>query len=1023
MAQLEHIEAFQRILTEDLSVRAKGVLGNLGVKDVAALLRLTRDDLLQAWGCGEKTIAEVEALRLKLLPREDKEATRLSGNDMDFDSAPKEVFNAVQDSLSVRGLHVLENLGVDSLKSFMMLNREQLMECRNCGRKTADEIMRILADLSAFTSGLIHGTSDFRPELLLNAPCLTSKTTTQTKIRPQKDGQPTPFSADNLGLEDVSRQTFNAVQDSLSVRATHTLEELGIDNLKAFMMLNRKQLFKRRGCGRKTANEILQVQDGIARELAHKTSEFRPEPLLAAPCLTGITNGQTNKADVENPAPWLAKWVRGLARSERETQAFMLRKGMLGLAPMTLDHVGEKVGRVSRERVRQLEKAVEKKAATSHQQHRLRPLIDAVADVVKQRGGMVGLDELTKAVLCRGKDGDQLTYATELISFFSTLQVWKDAGLLLQDGVVRNEDSRPLIHRLADVVEEVALAAADERHSGDLWSIDREHLKDALRKSTAMVPVTTPLGNISDTLLDAVIKQCRGRVKAHKDRVYSVDLWRLRCGTVVQMLDTVLHQIGKPAHFSEITEHASKWRHSISERNVHATLDRSKNALLWDRGTFVHKDKVVIPLSLIHDVENWLLKVLQEDVPFVSVNGAFLHFPTRCKQAACPSEVALYTCLRQSAHPELAYPRLPCVYLKKGFTERIPIPVAFEDFLRDAGGPVSQQEVREFGIEKIFLKDYQFNQSSQRVSNVIRTADWGYIHIDKIELDKESILPLITYTQEVLTKEEHCSVDKIYLDKRVTCRSSGIDGPVMLYSVLQCFAEELFSLDGYPRVARSHASQKRSRHSIRRRVLDFVRDSGKPCPYEVLEKRFVEQLGYKEQQVYFVNLDAEVCLYHTGCVIHLQSLAWDEVKQHALERAALHTYEDAVRAGLCFGRVSRLVESPALPPLPSDLHWSRTMIADMLAKGGRYLVLGNSREAFLPRENNQNIHSFEALVGKLLNRDWGGAANLAEFEGALLKTGIIKKRLTPAMLGTGQTVVINNGEIILKELLVDAQRP
>ena len=327
------------------------------------------------------------------------------------------------------------------------------------------------------------------------------------------------------------------------------------------------------------------------------------------------------------------------------------------------------------------------------------------------------------------------------------------------------------------------------------------------------------------------------------------------------------------------------------------------------------------------------------------------------------------------------------------------------------------------GIDKIFLKDYQFSQVSQRIPNVIRTADWGYLHLDHAELDQESILSLIEYTQEILAKEEHCSVAKIYRDKEVTCRLGGIDGPVMLYSVLQCFADELLSFSGYLCVVRPEDSQEISHRSIKDRVLSFLKDSGKPCPYEVLEKRFVEELGYKEQQVYSVVREPDVCLYHSGCLIHHQSLEWDEAKQHALEDVALKIYKGALRAGIYFGRASHLVEADDLPILPPGLYWSRTMIADLLTKGGRYLVLGNSREAFLPRENDHNINNFETLIGKLLNRDWGGAANLAAFESALLEADIIKKRLTPSMLGSGQIVVIKNGEIILKELLLDAQRP
>lgn len=899
-----------------LSIRARHVLDNLGIRDSSELLRLTRTDLMQARSCGKKTIGEIEELQFKLRPQNDHEPIPVLRAAVNFDKAPKAVFEAIQRNLGVRGAKTLESLGVGSLTSFMMLERKLLLNCRNCGRKTADKILQMQAGIADFALGLAQEFVDFCPEQLLDAPCLANITT------------------------------------------SHMNTSQAIDVF----------------------------------------------------------------ADVENPATWLEGWIRDLARTPKEAKAFMLRKGMLGLAPMTLEQVGEKVGGVTRERARQMDKAVERNATAPSQQRRLRPLIAAAAPMVEQQG-MLGLDELTRALLCRGKEGHRLKFATELISFFSTLQVWKDAGLLLQkDGVVISGASRHQVRQLAAVFDEIALTAADEQHARDLWSIDRERLKVALHKGVARTSGNPTFAKVSDALLDTVLKQRRKQVKAHKDRVYSLDLWRLQFGRVIDVLDTVLHSIAKPAHFSEITEQVGKWRPGISEHNVYATLERSKNALLWDHGTFIHKDNVVIPFSLIHDVEHWLLEMLTEDVPFVSINGAFLHFQARCERVAFPSEVALYTCLRLSAHPELLLPRFPCVYLKEQFTECIPMPVVLEDFLRDAGGPVSYQEVREFLSERIFLKDFKINQISQRVSNVIRTADWGYLHLDNAKFEIESIVPLIKYTQDVLTKEQHCSVDKIYLDKQVTCRSLGIDDPVMLYSLLQCLAEESISLNGYPRIAR-RLGQDEGKYSIRQRVLEFVRDTGKPCPHEILEERFVNGLGYREQQVYSVVRDAEVCMYHPGCVIHYQSLAWNGSRQQALESAALRIYEDATKAGTYFGRVSHLVESPDLPSLPSTLHWSRTMVADLLAKGGRYVVFGDSREAFVPRENENDIHSFESLVGKLLNRDWGGGANLADFEKKLVKEGIIRKRLSRAMLGNGDIVVVNDREIILKELLVDAQRP
>ena len=70
--------------------------------------------------------------------------------------------------------------------------------------------------------------------------------------------------------------------------------------------------------------------------------------------------------------------------------------------------------------------------------------------------------------------------------------------------------------------------------------------------------------------------------------------------------------------------------------------------------------------------------------------------------------------------------------------------------------------------------------------------------------------------------------------------------------------------------------------------------------------------------------------------------------------------------------------------------------------------------------NEHGIHSFETLIGKILIHEWGGSANFSAFETSLAREGVIKRNLTPAMLGDGQKVIIKNREILLKEFLVDA---
>jgi DNA-directed RNA polymerase alpha subunit len=99
-------------LTEKLSVRAKRVLADLNIKDLDALLNLTRDNLIQAWSCGKKTIAEIEDLQSKFTPQCEHDVPQESRIELDLDNAPKEIFDAILGVLSVRGVHILHDIDV-----------------------------------------------------------------------------------------------------------------------------------------------------------------------------------------------------------------------------------------------------------------------------------------------------------------------------------------------------------------------------------------------------------------------------------------------------------------------------------------------------------------------------------------------------------------------------------------------------------------------------------------------------------------------------------------------------------------------------------------------------------------------------------------------------------------------------------------------------------------------------------------------------------------------------------------------
>ena len=981
---------------EDLSKRAKRVLSELGVCDIDSLLRITREDLSKAWSCGKNTIKEIEFLQLKLNPRRD------SGLQLPLRLIDERSHPSIR-NLSFRAKSILKKIGVAKDSDLFRIRIKDLSEIEGCGIKTISEIEKLKSEL---LSGNVEK----------NLPVSAIIST--------------------VNFSNSKEEVFQAVKGALSIRSKKILEKLNVSKIEHFIHLSRKQLLDCRNCGIKTVNEIMKIKDGIlyfADALSKKNPNFELSELLSAPCLSGIdismslsnsTDMEKLLVDLNNPSRWLKKWIRDLSSSKKIAKAFMLRKGMSGAAPMTLEETGRFVGGLTRERVRQMEISVELKASIPQQQHRIAPLIEMAAEIVGRKGGLLSLDELTKKLFCKGEEGEQLEYATELVVFFSKFEAWKKMGLVLQkDGTVRNKDFFRFMKTLSCKIEEMAAKGADERYSADLWSMERKRLKEELSERQCFENNGSASVQLSDEIIDSALKKHKDRVRGQKDRIYSISLWKIRFGKNTDLVETILKISKEPLHFSEVAKEAKKYGRTLSERNVHSALDRCENALLWERGTFLHKDNIVIPFSLLHDVENWLSEKLEQDVPFVSANLAFNRFENRCKKVGLSSEVALYSCLRQSAHPNLAYPKLPFVYLKKGFTERLPVVVAFEIFLRDAGGRVTREEAADFALSKLGLKDFQYNQVKYLVSNVLRTIDCGFLHIDNAEFEEESLWILIDYVKEVLAEEGHCSIEKIYNDKRITCMSSGIDDPAILYSLLQIYEDDFISLDGYPLISVAQTNESASRKTVKKHVVEFIRNHGKPCSFKILDDTFVEKFGYNPHTVYAAVQDTELCMYQSGCFIHLSSLDWNDSKQKALERSARALYEDSIRAGNFFARISYMVESSGLPELPDGYDWSDTMIADLLVKGKRFLVLGNAKEAFLPRENEFGIRNFESLIGKLLERDWGGAANHKAFEDYVSKAGIVQRRLTPAMLGSARIVAIENGEIYLKELIEDAQKP
>jgi len=913
----------------------------------------------------------------------------------------KEIFKQyIENSdLSPRTANVLSD-NVGSIQELMELDENQLKGFDRCGKKIIREILE-------FQKKMIDEFGDVSQE---NA---------------QKE------LSDSI-KEDI--QFYDSVKQELSKRAQNVIINNEIDSLKKFMALTDVTLFQIQNCGRKTVAEIKGFQRKIYEIRKHHSQDILPSNLTDSEIENYSEFSDDNSffndnslINVDAPFTSIEKWVSELARKflkkhGQARRAFMLRMGMLGEPPMTLEQIGEKTGKLTRERIRQIINKMEKTGKHQIRRKKLQPLIEKALEIVNSRGGKIRKTTLVSLLLVRGQNGKMLKFATPFIDFLSTLQEWKDAGLELdENGIVFTDKSDEIIALLMSVITDIAKQNADEIIADDLWSTDYSVLKQKLiawysRKYTNKKLV------LSETIIENALTSCNLQIRERKNRIYSNALWNLYFQKIAKAAETVLSRSGKMMHFSEIHHELTKYRPSgdtFTKRSVHATLDRNENVFLWERGSFIHKTCVTIPRELISRTEKWILRKLKEDVPFIAIYGTFQFFERRCIASDIPNEVALYSILKESSHPLIDYPRLPYICLRNGKKERVPSCLAVEQFLQDAERAVSYDEIKSFVIDKLFLKNFQFNQIIYQIPNTIRTHSKKFLHTDFLNSDERKFEEIVEYTRNVISTEEHISVFKIFKDKRVNCKILGIDDAMGLFSLFKIKVDDEFDLQ-YPQIRRISEEDFHKKRGLRNEVISFIKEKKKVCSYHELQDIFVDKLGYSENTLRYIVYQKSVCKYLKNCYVHKDTLEWNDEKQEQIEKIASDRYDECVKAERCYGLVKDMTEFDDLPDLPDlkdEIYWTPFLLADLLVSRDKFKILGNEKNAFVSIPNQFGIENFEGLVYEILRNDYDGEADLIFFADYLRELEIIRKNITESMLGKSEKVKIIGDRIILSELL------
>lgn len=714
-------------------------------------------------------------------------------------------------------------------------------------------------------------------------------------------------------------------------------------------------------------------------------------------------------------------FVRSIIKKDYHYSVLMGRLGFLDERKWTLEELGQQLN-LTRERIRQIEKIYATVLEKPKVLERLNLLWYAVDEVLTMGGGVCCVSEIANSLK------DHWQWATipsdealaSLISLSANYEVvWADPIRIIMPNhkCVCCSEIGPVLTRAVEVQAngtlpfEKAIVVMNEYCHG--------HACD-----TSLLIYRFSNGYLH--FLDDAIEE----ILADENTLYTQYAWAQKYGgRRLQLVEIILRNAGRAMHFTEVCAEINKDRPEhgkFSEHNIHAYLGRSPEILLWDRGTYIHRDHVSIPSDLIARIEDEIIRRLDCDIPYLSVSGIYKFFIDDLIANNIPSESALYSCLRASLNNKLSCPDYPNIVKSDADVQRLPITLILESFVLNQEGSVSYEDLRSYAVEKLCINEAVFVGSHlQNIPNILRINRGEYIHLNQIAFEVTRFAPIIDHLTTLLKTSNHVSAIKLYNDKKISCRLMGISTPILLYSIIQFFYSEQFELPRFPKICIAGHSETGSRATgVASEVIRYISEKGTPCSFAELYQHFVDELGYKQMSVYNVHFNSQVIRYSESVVVHLESLDWTEKKQDSLEMLANSHLINRKSAGKPFGLISHLYEHlhDQLPEIPIEISWTPTLIGELLARGGKYRIIGTTRNTFVSIPNAYSIETLDDLLYYILNTEYDGAANIDQFISDMREAGILVKSLTPLMLGAESRIVIDGNVVKLARLSGHAER-
>ncbi|GEM_PF-4047097 len=747
---------------------------------------------------------------------------------------------------------------------------------------------------------------------------------------------------------------------------------------------------------------------------------------LTDECLGLVLSSSPNPYDFSDLIAFIKALEEDKGIQWKHLYVYLLRKGFFCGTQLTLEETGHRVG-LSRERIRQIERKVTKQLLRQRETNERTIVEILITGILNENKGIARLSTVATHLgrVFRCKE----TPSKELTLFLS---------LVIPSSCLRELSLNPSfeIHDRAHVLSNGPNGLDSFLVTKDLPCISCEHdaseLIDSVKSSSDPVPINQVLTMIENNFC----KKCQirdeqksdlssmilmNRIFGHEETV--VDNGKLYCGlskkinfgTLLEAVEAILKNSKKAMHFkkvfAELTNRREDYKET-SERNIHATLSRSKNLLLWDRGTFIHKDHVVLPFKLLKQIEDYIIAKLSS-VKMTSVSGIFYEFRQKLEEASVPTETALYTCLRMTCGNDVVFPKYPRISLRNNSRRGISMIDYAESLLREFDGEMSQEKFNSLMLNDLGLKEFQIQQMINNMRNVVRTERNGFVHCDNLNIDTDFVENIATQVSESLNNLKHISIIKIFRANQVSCITKGIEGPKMLYSLLRLNEENHeFVTTRYPQLVKKTVNEENELMGVRSAVVEFLRDVGTVCSGKEIEERFILGLGYPEQTVRTaLSSSKSLFRYASNSYVHLEMI---EKEIEKVEKAAEVLFLRLIKAGDLFATIDQLLDENRFKPIDDFFPWTADLIVDVFRKGGKFMTFGSGQQAYLPSENPFKIDSLSKLINIIVLQKFDGIIGVDILGNYLRDKKVILKNLPINLFNSPDGPILDENIVVAR---------